>query len=321
MENPTGTLPETQINGQDPPNSTESSDHDLLTELESLRQSHQSLLSKSAAMEEDFSHLQNQREEALTRNADLIKVIGEISGERDSLREEFHKVEALWREKEDRFQLKIDEELKAKETLENEVEVCREKIERLEIERKERDGFLVNCLDSLRSIKENLVGIIEGVSDEKGENGVDEIEGTSVESELEQESRAVWEEIMAVTRLVDSAEVKVNEYKEMRHKERRELGNSVVSLTEENRDISTLLRIALVEKEAVEKRLKGNSEQKRVAILQRVGFGPFGFLMGSGGNEQTLDGLGSSKSDSSECEEEVVSLVSSAAVALSSRFS
>lgn len=301
---------ESQINGPDPPNSTESSDHDLLTELESLRQSHQSLLSKSAAMEEDFSHLQNQREEALTRNADLIKVIGEISGERDSLREEFHKLEALWREKEDRFQLKIDEELKAKETLENEVEVCREKIERLEIERKERDGFLVNCLDSLRSIKENLVGIIEGVSDEKGENGVDEIEGTSVESELEQESRAVWEEIMAVTRLVDSAEVKVNEYKELRHKERRELGNSVVSLTEENRDISTLLRIALVEKEAVEKRLKGNSEQKRVAILQRVGFGPFGFLMGSGGNEQTLDGLGSSKSDSSECEEEVVSLAS-----------
>lgn len=319
MENPTGTLPETQINGPDPPNSTESSDHDLRTELESLRQSHQSLLSKSAAMEEDFSHLQNQREEALTRNADLIKVIGEISGERDSLREEFHKLEALWREKEDRFHLKIDEELKAKETLENEVQVCKEKIERLEIERKERDGFLVNCLDSLRSIKENLVGIIEGVSDEKGENGVDEIEGTSVESELEseleQESRAVWEEIMAVTRLVDSAEVKVNEYKELRHKERRELGNSVVSLTEENRDISTLLRIALVEKEAVEKRLKGNSEHKRVAILQRVGFGPFGFLMGSGGNEQTLDGMGSSKSDSSECEEEVVSLVSSASVA------
>lgn len=115
---------------------------------------------------------------------------------------------------------------------------------------------------------------------------------------------------MAVTRLVDSAEVKVNEYKELRHKERRELGNSVVSLTEENRDISTLLRIALVEKEAVEKRLKGNSEHKRVAILQRVGFGPFGFLMGSGGNEQTLDGMGSSKSDSSECEEEVVSLAS-----------
>lgn len=127
---------------------------------------------------------------------------------------------------------------------------------------------------------------------------------------------------MGVKRLVERAEAKVEEYKEIRHNERRQLGNSVVSLTEENRDISTLLRIALVEKEAVEKRLKGSGETKRVAILQRVGFGPFGFLMGSGGNEQTLEGPGakvdgmgsgaSSKSDSSECEEEVVSLVSSA---------
>ncbi|CAL5341594.1 unnamed protein product [Camellia sinensis] len=58
----------------------------------------------------------------------------------------------------------------------------------------------------------------------------------------------------------------------MRNKEKRELENSVASLTEENRDINSLLRIALVEKEAVEKslnKLKGNNnEQKRVAILQ-----------------------------------------------------
>ncbi|KAI5347069.1 hypothetical protein L3X38_014948 [Prunus dulcis] len=324
MESPPGTLPETQIDGPDPPNSTQISDHDLRTELESLRQSHQSLLSKAAAMEEDFSLVQKQRDEALAHNADLVKVIGEISGERDSHRDEIHGLEASLRESEDGFASKIDEELKTKEVLEHEVQVSRETVERLELERKERDEFLLKCLDALQSTKEGLIGIIDGVGDEKVENGVEQIEGTSEESQLDLEWRAVWEEIMAVTSLATSAAVKVNEYKELTNKEKKELEDSVVSLTEENRDISSLLRIALVEKEAVERRLKGNSEQKRVAILQiaerglqRVGFG---FMMGSGSNEQSLESSGDkldatgsttgSKSDSSECEEGVVSLAS-----------
>ncbi|KAM2016796.1 hypothetical protein ACFX1X_047489 [Malus domestica] len=139
----------------------------------------------------------------------------------------------------------------------------------LELERKERDGFLLKCLDSLRLTKEGIIGIIDGVGDEKAKNGAEEAEG-------------VWEESAAVARLAASAEAKVSEYKELRKKE---LEKSVVSLTEENRDISSLLRVALVEKEAVEKKLKRNSEQKRVALLhiaerglQRVGFG---FMMGS----------------------------------------
>lgn len=276
-------------------------------------------------MEEDFNLVQKQRDEALAHNADLVKVIGEISGERDSLRDEIHGLEASLRESEDGFASKIDEELKTKEVLEHEVQVSRETVERLELERKERDEFLLKCLDALQSTKEGLIGIIDGVGDEKVENGVEEIEGTSEESQLDLEWRAVWEEIMAVTTLATSAAVKVNEYKELRNKEKKELENSVVSLTEENRDISSLLRIALVEKEAVERRLKGNSEQKRVAILQiaerglqRVGFG---FMRGSGSNEQSLESSGDkldatgsttgSKSDSSECEEGVVSLVSS----------
>ncbi|KAF9614148.1 hypothetical protein IFM89_015467 [Coptis chinensis] len=107
---------------------------------------------------------------------------------------------------------------------------------------------------------------------------------------------------------------------EKRRKEKRELENSVVSLTEENRDINSLLRIALVEKEAVEKslsKLKGNGEQKKVALLQfaerglqKVGFG---FMMGTSPSE-VMDNEGSSmcgKSESSECEEEFVSLASS----------
>ncbi|KAM5557374.1 uncharacterized protein ABKV19_024649 [Rosa sericea] len=314
---------ETEING---PDSTQTSDHDLLrAELDSLRRSHQSLLQKTAAMEEDFNRVQSQRDEAAARNAELTRLVREVSGERDALREELRKVEAVEREKEDEYAMRIDEEVRRKESLESEVRVCKERIERLEIERRERDEFLIKCLDSLRPIEKELIGIIEGVSDEEDDKGVVEIEKTATnvvegEAELDQESRGVWEEIKTIKRLVEIAEEKVDDYKELRHNERRQLGNSVVSLTEENRDISTLLRIALVEKEAVEKRLKGSGETKRVAILQRVGFGPFGFLMGSGGNEQSLEASGaklegmgsgaSNKSDSSECEEEVVSLAS-----------
>ncbi|BBG98305.1 hypothetical protein Prudu_007673 [Prunus dulcis] len=174
---PSRNTPETQIDGPDPPNSTEISDHDLRTELESLRQSHQSLLSKAAAMEEDFSLVQKQRDEALAHNADLVKVIGEISGERDSHRDEIHGLEASLRESEDGFASKIEEELKTKEVLEHEVQVSRETVERLELERKERDEFLLKCLDALQSTKEGLIGIIDGVGDEKVENGVEQIEG------------------------------------------------------------------------------------------------------------------------------------------------
>ncbi|RXH72613.1 hypothetical protein DVH24_012297 [Malus domestica] len=251
------TLPDPQINDPDPPNNPEASepDHVLLAELDSLCQLHQSLLSK-----------------ALARNAELIKVVGEISCKRDSLRGEIQKLEDFLREKEDGFSSKLEEELKTNEAIENEVRVCRGTIERLELERKEIDGFLLKCLDSLRSTKEGIIGIIDGVGDEKAENGAEEAEG-------------VWEESAAVARLAASAEAKVSEYKELRKKEKKELEKSVVSLTEENRDISSLLRVSLVEKEAVEKKLKGNSEQKRVALLhiaerglQRVGFG---FMMGS----------------------------------------
>ncbi|XP_009342947.2 uncharacterized protein At3g49055-like [Pyrus x bretschneideri] len=316
MENPAETLPDPQINGPDPPNDPETSepDHVLLAELESLCQLHQSLLSKAAAMEEESNNIRQKRDDALDRNAELSKVVGEISGERDSLRGEIQKLEDFLRKKEDGFASKLEEELKTKEAIEDEVRVCRETIERLELERKERDGFLMKCLDSLRSTKEGFIGIMDGVSDEKAENGAEQAEGTGAESEFDPEWRAVWEEIEAVARLAASAEENVNGYKELRKKEKKELEKSVVSLTEENRDISSLLRVALVEKEAVEKKLKGNSEQKQVALLQiaerglqRVGFG---FMMGSGGNEQSLESSAGSKSDSSDFEEGVISLAS-----------
>lgn len=112
--------------------------------------------------------------------------------------------------------------------------------------------------------------------------------------------------------------MKLSAYKETRKKEKRELESSVVSLTEENRDINSLLRIALVEKETVEKslnKLKGNSnsDQKRVPLFQIAKVG-FGFMMGAGINEPVASDTSSvnsgNKSDGSECEEEVVSLAS-----------
>lgn len=48
-------------------------------------------------------------------------------------------------------------------------------------------------------------------------------------------------EIKEVSGLVDEVELKLSEYKEVKKKEDRELENRVESLTEENRDINSLL--------------------------------------------------------------------------------
>ncbi|XP_062119291.1 uncharacterized protein At3g49055-like [Humulus lupulus] len=199
--------------------------------------------------------------------------------------------------------------------LENEVEIFRERIEDMEMKREQSNEILSKCLDSLSSTNVSLERIIKNVAVEKTDDdddgkfikGIEKSDSMRLELEL-------TEELLVVTRLASEAEEKVNEYKELRKNEKRELENSVVSLTEENRDTNSLLRAALLEKEAVEKRLKVNSEQKRVALLQiaerglqRVGFG---FMMGSGNTEQSLESFSGTKSDSSECEEEVVSLAS-----------
>ncbi|XP_062104326.1 uncharacterized protein At3g49055-like [Humulus lupulus] len=199
--------------------------------------------------------------------------------------------------------------------LEKEVEIFRERIEDMEMKREQSNEILFKCLESLSSANVSLERIIKNVAVEKTDDdddgkfikGIEKSDSMRLELEL-------TEELLVVTRLASEAEEKVNEYKELRKREKRELENSVVSLTEENRDTNSLLRAALLETEAVEKRLKVNSEQKRVALLQiaerglqRVGFG---FMMGSGNTEQSLESFSGTKSDSSECEEEVVSLAS-----------
>lgn len=283
-------------------------------------------------MEENLLLLQQQRDDALDNNTQLKLAIQEVSHERDSLRDQVRELEASFKEKEDGLVKRIDEAYLKMEKLEKELEFLRERNDKLELEIKEardKNGFLLKInMDLVRPVKESLVKVTECVHDEYLIERSDTEENRE-ELDLDDELRSVWEEFKAITRLAGEAESKVNEFNEMKKKEIRELESSVVSLTEENRDINSLLRVALVEKEAVERslnKLKGNNEQKRVALLQfaerglqRVGFG---FMMGSGSNEQSMESSGagsnttiasaaaSTKSDSSDREEEVVSLAS-----------
>ncbi|XP_062120392.1 uncharacterized protein At3g49055-like isoform X2 [Humulus lupulus] len=311
MENPKLTFPEAQEEDDDQNSrtSTEICTH-LHAETESLH------LSKSLAKEESLTLLQNERNVAVTRYSNSIKLIAELSSERGSLQKRIQEFEASTREKEADFAIRMEEEVSERKKLEKEVEIFRERIEDMEMKREQSNEILSKCLESLPSANVSLERIIKNVAVEKTDD--DDDDGKFIKGiEKSDSMRLEWElteELLVVTRLASEAEEKVNEYKELRKKEKRELENSVVSLTEENRDINSLLRAALLEKEAVEKRLKVNSEQKRVALLQiaerglqRVGFG---FMMGSGNTEQSLESFSGTKSDSSECEEEVVSLAS-----------
>ncbi|XP_030532965.1 uncharacterized protein At3g49055 isoform X2 [Rhodamnia argentea] len=326
MGTATESPPDLQTDGPDPPTPTlaaataAASDHDLLSELEYARESLQQLLSKSAAMEEDLILVQRQRDEAISRVASLNETVDGLSSERDSLRGRIKELEDLAVEREEDSVAKFEEELREREGLRIEIEVYREKFHGLETEREQQKEFLLRIADSTKAVKESLARLIDSLDDEKVAQ-IEEDESLDTGEELDRELRSVWEEILEVTRLVDTMESKVNDYKDLKKKERKQLENSVVSLTEENRDISSLLRIALVEKESVEKtlnKLRGGNEQKRVPLLQfaerglqRVGFG---FMMGSGNAEQPMESSGASstgsKSDGSDCEEEVVSLAS-----------
>ncbi|XP_061364485.1 uncharacterized protein At3g49055 isoform X2 [Gastrolobium bilobum] len=186
------------------------------------------------------------------------------------------------------------------------------------VEREERNWLMLKALEFLTSMKDRLCRVIEGLEGEKDESFVKECEGerVCVESKLDEESRVLLEEARLISRLAIEVETRVDNYKELRRKEKRELENSLISLTEENRDINNLLRIALLEKESLEKRMKGH-DHKRTPLLQFAEFGlqkvGFGFMMGGGNIEQPTEISGANtvtKSDSSESEEEVVSLAS-----------
>ncbi|KOM35951.1 hypothetical protein LR48_Vigan02g210100 [Vigna angularis] len=178
----------------------------------------------------------------------------------------------------------------------------KERVERLESERKERNGAMFMVLDCLTSTKYSLSRVIEGLEGEKNEASVKDCKGEC----SGEESRMLLEESRLISRLAVEVEKRVDRYKEMRRKEKKELESSLISLTEENRDVNNLLRVALLEKEALEKRIKGH-DHKRMPLLQ------FGWFMMGGGNTEQSTEISGAKSDSSECEEEVVSVLFSKA--------
>lgn len=188
------------------------------------------------------------------------------------------------------------------------------------VESENKNELMLNVFESLTSTKESLFRVIEGLEGEKDEYFVKEM--VSVESELKlvEESRVlILEEARLISKLAIEVETKVDKYKELRRKEKRELENSLISLTEENRDINNLFRVALLEKEGLEKRIKGH-DHKRIPLLQFAELGlqkvGFGFMRGSANsnsNEQSTDTTSEANisDSSSECELEVISLVSS----------
>jgi len=189
----------------------------------------------------------------------------------------------------------------------NEVEDIKERVEK-----EEKNGMMLRAFESFTSIKDSLSRVKESLEGDKDETFVREI--VCEESELSDESMVLLlEEARLISRLATAVETKVENYKELVKKEKRELENSLISLTEENRDINNLLRVALLEKEALEKKIKGH-DHKRMPLLQFAEFGlqkvGFGFMMGGGNSEQSTDSTSeANNSDSSECEVEVVSLV------------
>ncbi|XP_057249271.1 uncharacterized protein At3g49055, partial [Beta vulgaris subsp. vulgaris] len=262
----------------------------------------------------NLENLQQQLEDAQNRNIEFALVIEELSIERDCLKRQIFAVEGKVREREEELLRRIDDGVREKEFLE--VEIYEGVREREELVKKIDVGVV-------GLIKECLMRVNEVF---------DELEYMSNFEENLKGLLNFEEKLKFVLEMAKRAEDKMNVHLENVKKEKRELERSVMSLTEENRDVNALLRIALVEKEAVEKslsKLRGNYEQRRVPLLQfaerglqRVGFG---FMIGGSSNDQyedqkkhadqTSDHMTSNSSVlsdvSSECEEEAaVSLAS-----------
>ncbi|MQL90720.1 hypothetical protein Taro_023333 [Colocasia esculenta] len=176
-------------------------------------------------------------------------------------------------------------------------------------------GVCSEVLGLIRSTKECLRRILDRLGEDKLGKFVED------DASLRDDLEVILAEAGQAHKLGLEVESKFIRYEEMRTKEKKELENSIRSLTEENSDISGLLRVAILEKEAAEKslgKLTGSGEQKRMAIFQIAEWGlqkaGFGFMMGASAGESPNDNPGSCnasiQSDGSECEEDRVSLAS-----------
>ncbi|CAN4087733.1 unnamed protein product [Withania somnifera] len=278
---------------------TPSQVRDLLTEIETICSSNQSLQLELTQKDQLLHQTQLQKDDALKQNIDLSEAMKEVSRERDTL------YLAIQRLKDD-----FHEET---ERIRSELEVSRKKAEEILHEKREQSEVCSHNLEIMESAKSGLLRLVENLDLRVGDS---ELKWQKLTKLLNEKSAA----FSVVVELVNLVEEKWGEYEEIRKKEKRQLENNVMSLGEENRDISSLLKIALVEKEAAEKslnRLRGNTEQKKTAILQiaerglqKVGFG---FIMGSAASEIFSDNLDSDanlKSDNDGCQTEAVTLAS-----------
>ncbi|CAN1264699.1 Uncharacterized protein At3g49055 [Linum perenne] len=239
-----------------PPQTTVSDYGSIFQELQSLRRSYTELQTKHSVMEK-------QRDEALNQNSDLETAVEEASLERDLLHDLIRQLEVFCREKQFEIERMMFDEMSTRKVLEAELEISQGRIQKLEFEMKEKESKYELVLKSLLSHFEDFNSDLS--STEKADDESEE-----------------------VSRLASKAEAKVREYKERKEKEKKELEESIVSLTEENRDLSSFLRAALMEKEAAERNLKelkgNNNEQTRTAALLQIaerGLQKFGFIIGS----------------------------------------
>lgn len=263
----------------------------MMAEFQALCAAHQTLQTNYAQKEEILARVYQENEEALKLKGDLLEAIKDAS-----------RLQAYLREKEVEF-------VREREEIKRELEDHAQEVEGLLKEKSERSRELSESLDLVKVIKQGLARVIGSMGEEGEEDHV-------VQFEIDDGDLGV--ELNAVLELVKKVGLKLDEFKEKGKDEKRELEYSLVSLTEENRDVNDLLRIVLVEKEAVEKspsKLMGNNEQKRGAIfqiaergLQKVGFG-FGFMTTTELSPETTGADAATTSHGSEYTEDAVSLV------------
>lgn len=129
-------------------------------------------------------------------------------------------------------------------------------------------------------------------------------------------------EARKVHEIAKEVEFKLTGCKEKGRKEKCKMESMISSLMKENHDISTLLQVAVTEKEAAEsslRELKSDGDQRKSAILQiaekglqKVGFGYImEVISGEPEREDMSSSSSSAASNGRDSEQEVVSLVNS----------
>lgn len=218
-----------------------------------------------------------QRDEALKEKEELAHRLDQISKQKDELEREIEYLREFAREtsgKLNGLELRLSDEFEKRKFYQQEIYISKahESLERL--------------MKMLNDQNPQNPQTTESVSEEPKSS----CEDRNVFSDNPHEDLEINGHLQVsvagardVSELAESAEAIFRHYDQKNKKERKELENSVVSLTEENRDISKLLRSALAEKEAAEKafsKSKGGGDQRKAAIfqiaergLQKVGFG------------------------------------------------